>query len=346
MSRLRELLDRPIAYHRAFVPIAGVAGAVMLSQAIYWSKRTNDSDGWFFKTIEAWEKETGLTRREQETARRRLSGILIAELRGIPARLYFCVDFSALEKALSHGDMNEHNDDLSFNDYSLSNSAKLDCTKAPNLNGGNRQTDLHETAKMRKDEKLMNNTICEDFLNAHRLHTETTTETTKNNNKEAVVESFSSKKKENSGETQEAVNLLVEVGFQPNIADKLARKHEAARIFQVVQIAERIRPNNLQGYISSALAEGWNLKSSEKETPSASIDRAIGMALAEENQRYKQDLEAWASLPYPRKRRHLASGGYGSNSDYPDPNWLRRVLSLEGFPLSEGDHERNEGKDG
>ena len=319
---LSDLLDRPIAYHRCFVDLGiGVTGAVMLSQAVYWSKRTRNSEGWFFKTAAEWSMETGLTRREQETARLTLrkKGLMQEEKRGLPVRIFYRVNFQAIENFFISNKLHE--------------TAKLDCTKAPNLNGGNRQTGLHETAKLETNEKPMHNGICEDFLNAHRLHIEITTETTKNNNR-IVSGNFSPKKKENGSETQEAVNLLVEVGFHPNIADKLARKHEAARIFQVVQIAERIRPNNLQGYISSALAEGWNLKSSEKETPSASIDRAIGMALAEENQRYRHDLEVWASLPYPRKRRHLAAGGYGSNSDYPDPAWLSRVLNLEGFPVA------------
>jgi hypothetical protein len=48
-----QILDRPIAFHRCLVRVTkSVAAALMLSQAIYWSNRTKDPDGWFWKTAE------------------------------------------------------------------------------------------------------------------------------------------------------------------------------------------------------------------------------------------------------------------------------------------------------
>lgn len=88
-----DVLDRPIAFNPAFKKITGsTVAALMLSQAWYWSKRTSDENGWFYKTIAEWEDETGLTRSEQETARKHLKDILEVELRGIPATLYYRVD--------------------------------------------------------------------------------------------------------------------------------------------------------------------------------------------------------------------------------------------------------------
>lgn len=104
--KIADVLDRPIAFHRAFVGIGGgVTGALMLSQAIYWSRRTADDDGWFFKSQIEWTEETGLTRFQQETARRALTlaGVLVEERRGVPARLFYRVDFDALERALDGG---------------------------------------------------------------------------------------------------------------------------------------------------------------------------------------------------------------------------------------------------
>lgn len=100
---IAELLDRPIAFHRSFVRLnVGISGALLLSQAVYWSHRTNDADGWFFKSRDEWIDETGLTRYEQEGARQRLRaiGVLEEELRGVPARLFYRVDFEALERLL------------------------------------------------------------------------------------------------------------------------------------------------------------------------------------------------------------------------------------------------------
>lgn len=127
-----DLLDRPIAYHRCFVTLTGsVTAAVLLSQAVYWSKRTGAGNhGWFWKTSTDWEEETGLSRREQDTARGILRGLGFweEEKRGIPARLWFRLDLEQLEQLLTS------------EKTSLAESAKLDRREAPNWTGGKRQT--------------------------------------------------------------------------------------------------------------------------------------------------------------------------------------------------------------
>lgn len=131
---ISDFLDRPIAFHRVFVSISGsVTGAVFLSQALYWSKRTTSSDGFFYKTQAEWEEETGLSRREQETVRKRLKaiGILSEALRGTPAKLYYKVEIDVLESALS-----PDKDDVK-RQTSMAESAKLDWRKAPNLHTEN-----------------------------------------------------------------------------------------------------------------------------------------------------------------------------------------------------------------
>jgi hypothetical protein len=101
-EQLFDLLDRPIAFHRGLKRVINSANtALMLSQAIYWSRRTED--GWFYKTQVEWEEETFLTRSEQELARKylRTQNFWHEERRGCPAKLYFRVDFQALLKALA-----------------------------------------------------------------------------------------------------------------------------------------------------------------------------------------------------------------------------------------------------
>lgn len=94
------LLGRHIAFHRRLVDLtANVKAALMLSQAIYWTRHGRDiamNDGWFFKTGEQWTMETGLSAKEQATARELLRDLaILCERRiGLPARLHFrlCVD--------------------------------------------------------------------------------------------------------------------------------------------------------------------------------------------------------------------------------------------------------------
>jgi hypothetical protein len=106
-SSLLDLLDRPIAFHRCFVDLTGsVAAALMLSQAVYWTRikrrEKPESDGWFYKTQAEWEEETALKRHDQERARKALRDTTFwcEDRRGLPAKLYFSVDLEALERAL------------------------------------------------------------------------------------------------------------------------------------------------------------------------------------------------------------------------------------------------------
>lgn len=93
--QLIGLLDRPIAFHRCFVTVTGsVTAALMLSQALYWQQRTKDESGWWYKTRDEWTAETGMKRKEQEGARRKLRklGLLHEQRRGVPAQLWYQLD--------------------------------------------------------------------------------------------------------------------------------------------------------------------------------------------------------------------------------------------------------------
>lgn len=100
---LDQLLDRPVAFHRAFLHFgAGVTGALLLSQAYYWSRRTSDPEKWFYKSREEWQEETGLSRYEQEGARKNLvkSGVLEEQKKGVPCKLYYRVNIRILMAVL------------------------------------------------------------------------------------------------------------------------------------------------------------------------------------------------------------------------------------------------------
>lgn len=94
------LLGRHIAFHRRLVDLtASVKAALLLSQTIYWTRHGRDiarTGGWFLKTTEQWEMETGLSVKEQITARAVLCDLALLDERrlGMPAKLHFrlCVD--------------------------------------------------------------------------------------------------------------------------------------------------------------------------------------------------------------------------------------------------------------
>jgi hypothetical protein len=96
---LRTILTRPIAFHRLFAAIAGsVGGGVFLSQLYYWTERTDDPDGWIYKTAEEWYDETMLTRRELDSIRKALKdkGVVKEKLAGVPATVHYKIEWNEL----------------------------------------------------------------------------------------------------------------------------------------------------------------------------------------------------------------------------------------------------------
>jgi hypothetical protein len=138
-SQLRRLLNRPIAYHRVFATIGGGAKAgLFLSQGFYWTNIKDESDpeaqGWFYKTQVEWEFETGLTRDEQETARRQLvkRGLLQEKRQGLPAKLHFQIQ---KEKVLSALWAVLNGDTAELSQSSMRESPKLGRGKPANKTG-------------------------------------------------------------------------------------------------------------------------------------------------------------------------------------------------------------------
>lgn len=105
---ITTLLERTIAYHPVFRDVAGsTAGAVFLSQVYYWStgeRIPSQRAGWFYKTGKEWQRETRLTRSEQERARRDLkkAGLLEEKRRGRPAKLFFRLNLNRLFECITH----------------------------------------------------------------------------------------------------------------------------------------------------------------------------------------------------------------------------------------------------
>jgi hypothetical protein len=101
---LLDIFDEPIVFHRSYVPIAGgITAALFLSYASYaYDQLPPENEGWFTKTQAEWEQDTGLTRREQETARRMLRerGLLEERKVGMPAVLWFRVNWARLREML------------------------------------------------------------------------------------------------------------------------------------------------------------------------------------------------------------------------------------------------------
>jgi len=107
LSVIWPLLGRHIAFHRRLVDLtSSVKAALLLSQSVYWTRHGRDiaqTGGWFHKTSEQWEMETGLSAKEQASAREVLRGLALLDDQrmGIPARLHFRLNVDELGMRLA-----------------------------------------------------------------------------------------------------------------------------------------------------------------------------------------------------------------------------------------------------
>lgn len=140
---IEAMNEQPIAFNKHYVFLGcGINGALMLSQLVYWTSRTKDSDEWIFKTHHDWTVETGMTRREQETARKTLKdlGFISEKKMGVPRRVFFRVERENLYQALV-----EYSETLAIPHMHKSailnaQNVHTECTNTPNC--------MHESAQL------------------------------------------------------------------------------------------------------------------------------------------------------------------------------------------------------
>ena len=110
-AMLPALLGRPVAYQAVFTRLPGVTvqGAIFLSQALFLTNTPTASkrEGWFWKEQQgehdSWESETGMSAKQQVTARKQLTqiGVLEEVRKGVPAKTWYRVNSEALATQLA-----------------------------------------------------------------------------------------------------------------------------------------------------------------------------------------------------------------------------------------------------
>ncbi|MHC3921493.1 hypothetical protein [Alcaligenes nematophilus] len=142
-SDLMRTIGRPIAYHPALARmVGGVNAAIFLSQLIYWDERMEDAELGVYKTAEQWEAETGLSVREQTTARRQLRdrGLITETHKRIEHKLYFKLDRDAFDRLVAGAADTENPEPQNVDSrnaetqFGNSESANTETPKAPSPN--------------------------------------------------------------------------------------------------------------------------------------------------------------------------------------------------------------------
>ena len=92
-------VGRPVAYYPSLTKITGgVTSTLFLCQLLYWRGKGVDSEGWIYKTQEELTEETGLSRREQESARKSLieKGLLEEHYARLDHKLFYRLNLEQL----------------------------------------------------------------------------------------------------------------------------------------------------------------------------------------------------------------------------------------------------------
>lgn len=98
--------NRPISVYKGLIDMLGsVKSAVLFSQMIYWTRsgiNIEQNHGWFFKTTEDFSFETGLSKKEQLTAKKQLKDLNLLEFKvaGIPAAPFYRINLNGLSNLL------------------------------------------------------------------------------------------------------------------------------------------------------------------------------------------------------------------------------------------------------
>lgn len=111
-SEMLKNTGRVISYRPNLARLfGGVIAEVFFEQIFYWQDKTDSNLG-VYKTQEELEIETGLSRKEQETARKLLreKGVLIETHKRLEHRMYYKIDCEKLDELLATlaNDTNEH----------------------------------------------------------------------------------------------------------------------------------------------------------------------------------------------------------------------------------------------
>lgn len=138
-------LGRAVAYYPNLAkPLGGATSAILFSQLMYWHERAEGELG-TYKTIEEIEAETGLTRREQETACKNLEklGVLTKTHKRLQHRMYYKLNPEAFDNAMAGFDTE---------DGDIGETAEATFPNVQNRHSGEHETAIRETAKPPLDE--------------------------------------------------------------------------------------------------------------------------------------------------------------------------------------------------
>lgn len=310
-------VGRPVAYFPKLRHITGSVNATLfLCQLIYWEGKQASKTGWIYKTHREMEEETGLSRREQETARRKLKdlGLIEERLAGVPQRLHYRLNKKKINDAWDAFVQSE-------NEQSLKTAISQDeeCMHETNKQNIQNEESMHKNAHSNATNKDI------QMRQIRTSNTETTTEITTDKKSEdslrsslTPVEEANIKEKDPAPTRLQSKALLKESKYSKN-------EHNGSSLDSVVQLASQ--------------------KSIERRNAKSKVPRKIpqnaNTIVAYFGEKFKETFGGIAPLELGKDRKLMKQMiehyGYDTVKVYIDwmfRNWaqFRRDCKLNGVP--------------
>lgn len=151
MNMIKELLmgSGYWVLNKKVVQELGIENAFLLSNFAEAEVMMKDGAGWFYQTSGTVEEMTGLTRYKQDKIIDELIkiGVLKKDVRGMPAKRYFKIDYEEVSKLVFKSSTNQY---VNSQQTSMQNSNKLVCKKPTT----NKEHNNKEHNKKHKDNKV------------------------------------------------------------------------------------------------------------------------------------------------------------------------------------------------
>jgi hypothetical protein len=134
-----------------------------------------DSDGWFYQTIETLENQTTLSRHKQEQAIKILKdkNILLCEIRGIPPKRHFKINYQNINFPICEKFANQYakNSQINMRKIDKSICEKFATNKESNYKESNYKESNKEDTKKINYKQIVNsfNSICKSYPKVNKL---------------------------------------------------------------------------------------------------------------------------------------------------------------------------------
>ena len=95
----QNMIPVPVPFVRM---LGDYASAALLAQCLYWGDRTDDPDGWFYKTHDEWQEELELSPGQVRRCVKTCDGMIEVKLKGVPAKNHYRANKERIAEALEH----------------------------------------------------------------------------------------------------------------------------------------------------------------------------------------------------------------------------------------------------